>query len=137
MILNEDEEELEIEDIGDITFLPANQFQSYVHCDDNIECYGQLTEGEIVEAVLRENEKEDVENEVEEILDDENQETRKNEDDVDLKSALEALNILQKYLQQKNIGCREEIETVEEKIFSTEIKKKTVQSKITKYFLKD
>lgn len=91
---NIDSDEVIFEDLDIITTVADSA--AYIHCDDNVACYGDLSEAKLVQAITYN--ASNVENE--ELED---------EEDIDpiepptLSEALSALNILQKYCFYKNI----------------------------------
>lgn len=78
--------------------------QDYIHCDDDVECYGDLTENEIIEVVRGDLE-----------VDGENAEEGDLEETYVIpsqKEALSALSVLERYCFSKNISISvDEIET--------------------------
>lgn len=115
--------EVEILDNNEFLELVSN-YESYIGCDDDLECYGSLKDADIVDAV-RDNQTVAIE-----IQDDDDSEEHST-NVLTLKEALIALDVLQKYCLFNNIdGTLNDIENAILKQSLRSLK----QTTITEYF---
>lgn len=107
--------------------ITSDKFPSFVDCDNDLQCYGLLTDDEIVDEVQKHlGEAEEDENS-EDMCDDEEELNPPN-----IKEALYALDVLRKFAFYKDISTHD-IENFEEKIINLEVRHMN-QMKITDYF---
>ncbi|XP_055855001.1 tigger transposable element-derived protein 6-like [Episyrphus balteatus] len=114
--------EPEVEEIWDVPIEPTI-FEEYVQYDNNVQCYGLLSEEEIIADINNENQEEedDIDNYEEEL------------EPPSFTEALKALTVIRKFIEHNNIDDGE-TERLEEKMFKYRFQN-TTQTKITDYFL--
>lgn len=99
----------------------------YIHCDSDVQCYGDLTESEIIDDIISGNLEMGEENE----NGTENDEDEEVEETPLLKEALKALNVIQKYCFHKNIDLS--VDQIESEMLKGSIKS-AKQSTIMDFF---
>ncbi|XP_050338643.1 tigger transposable element-derived protein 6-like [Bactrocera neohumeralis] len=113
-----------VEEVIDVTIDPT-EFEEYVNCDKELECFGTLTEDEIVSSLLDENSSE--------ASSEENSEGECNDVPPTLVAAIGALSTVKHFMESKNLYL-DEIESLEEKLFKCYFQTHH-QKKITDFFI--
>lgn len=106
----------------------AGEFDQYVKCDDNLDCFGIQTDDDII----REVQQQDLPSVDCDEDNDSDQERGQELNTPTLKETVQALDVIKNYLKAKNTYT-EEIEKLEEAIYNISLSN-CVQKKITNYF---
>ncbi|XP_017472800.1 PREDICTED: tigger transposable element-derived protein 6-like [Rhagoletis zephyria] len=113
----------------EVTFLDqVPNFTEYVHCDDELQCYGELTEDEIIQQLL------DTENECNSNSDVEENHNFAELDNVpSLKEALCALDTIQRFCAFKGVESANMLYSIEKQLLQLSLQTPS-QRKVTDYF---
>lgn len=123
-----------VDDEPAVLDLPSSfeqEFDQYIKYDDNLECYGDKTDDDIIQEIVDETSKRACEEESD-------SDGEKNAEDssiplpVTVQEAIKALGIVAKFLKFYSVDT-EEVEKVEEKIYKIS-RSNLTQKKITDYY---